>query len=102
MINLVKIRKTCQFLTTLEKTGEFSGAPQAKIRIFAKFWRFRLKFKGLLGERRRRERKLRNILQESSIFSLLEEKAAQIVDVFVRLGGGECWSTLSTPLATGL
>ena len=26
----------------------------------------------------------------------LEEKAAEIVDLFARLGGG-CWSTLSTP-----
>ena len=32
----------------------------------------------------------------------LEEKAAQIVDLFARLGGGWCWSTLSTPVATGL
>ena len=36
-----------------------------------------------------------NILQESSIFSYLEEKVAQIVDLFARLGG--CGSTLSTP-----
>ena len=45
--------------------------------------------------------KIWNILQESSIFSHLEEKVAQIVALFARLGGG-CWSTLSTPLATGL
>ena len=38
---------------------------------------------------------------ESTIFTHLEEKAAQIVDLFARLGGG-CWSTLSTSLATGL
>ena len=47
----------------------------------------RLKFKGLLCERRRRERKFWNILQESSIFMYLEEKAAQNVDLFARLGG---------------
>ena len=45
--------------------------------------------------------KILNFLQESGIFSHLEEKAVQIVDLFTRLGGG-CWSTLITPLATGL
>ena len=33
-------------------------------------------------------RKFWNILQESGIFMHLEEKAAQIADLFARLGGG--------------
>ena len=47
--------------------------------------------------------KIWNVLLDSGIFMHLEEMAAQIVDLFARLGGEGCWSTLSTPpLATGL
>ena len=46
--------------------------------------------------------KIWNILQESSIFSHLEEKVAQIVDLFARLGGGVLEHRQHPPLATGL
>ena len=36
VINLGKVKKICQFLTTLEKICNFFGAAQAKIAIFAK------------------------------------------------------------------
>ena len=41
--------------------------------------------------------KIWNVLLDSGIFMHLEEMAAQIVDLFARLGGEGCWSTLSTP-----
>ena len=84
-------------MTRFEKVGYFIGCAAGKNCDFLVNFRcLTLKFKGLLGERRRRERKFWNILPEGSIFSYLEEKAAKIVDLFAQLGGG-CWSTLSTP-----
>ena len=50
--------------------------------------RLKRRLKCLLCKRRRRERKFGNILQESGIFMHLEEKTAQIVDLFPRLGRG--------------
>ena len=57
-----------------------------KLRFLQNFWRLRLKFKGLLGERRRSERKYWNILQESGVFMHFEEKAAEIVDLLLGWG----------------
>ena len=100
VINLGKVRKMISFCQRLKKLVILPVHRRRKLRFLRNFWRLRLKFKGLSCERRRRERKFRNILLESSIFSHLEQMAAQIVDLFARLG--RCWSTLSTPLATGL
>ena len=95
VINLGKVKKICQFLTTLEKICNFSGARRPKLRFLRIFWRLRLKFKGSYASAGGASEKLWNILQESGIFMHLEEKTAQIVDLFARLGW--CWSTLSTP-----
>ena len=66
-----------------------------KLRILQKCQRFRSKFKDLLCERRRRERNFSIFCSRAAFLCIWEKKAAQIVDLFARLGG--CWSTLSTP-----
>ena len=87
VINLGKVKKICQFLTTLEKICNFSGARRPKLRFLRNFWRLRLKFKGFYASAGGASENFWNLLQESSIFKHLKENAAQIVDLFARLGG---------------
>ena len=78
--------KNCQFFTTLDKIGNFAVAPQAKI-----------KFKGFYASAGGASENFSIFCRRAVFLMHLEERAAQIVDLFARLDGG-CWpSNLSTP-----
>ena len=57
VINLGKVRKMVSFCQRLKKLAILPVRRRRKLRFLQNFWRLRLKFKGFLCERRRRERK---------------------------------------------